>query len=72
MYRYPEEIRDLEIKRKVRKMRWVVYLCGCRINNIFIVPKECSTHKKKIKMTGPMIPYGEPFPIDPRNLLRRE
>jgi len=68
MYRYPEEIRDLEIKRKIRKMRWVVYACGCRINNIFIIPKECDAHKEKIKMTGPMFLYGEPFFIDPRHV----
>lgn len=68
MYMYPEEVKDFEIRRKLRKMRWVRFTCGCTVRDIFIIPEKCKVHDKGVFMTGPMLPYGEPFLINSRNL----
>ena len=69
MYLYPEEVKDNEINRKVRKLRFVIYECGCQIFNVSIVPWRCDIHRKEVRMTGPMFtPEGEPFIIDPRHV----
>ena len=63
MFQYPEEIKDECIKRRLRRMRWVAYLCGCKLHNVVIVPYQCDIHKKGVWATGPMFPYGESFPV---------
>jgi len=69
MILYPEEIKDNEMQRKVRKLRYVIYECGCKVFNIFVVPWVCSTHRKGIRRTGPMfMPSGDPFFIDSRHI----
>lgn len=69
MHLYPEEVRDRESKRKLRKMRYVVYDCGCKLFNVLIVPHQCDLHKKGVKTTGPMMtPEGDPYFINPRHI----
>jgi len=67
MFLYPEEVRDNEIRRRIRKLRYVVYECGCRIFNVSIVPWKCDLHEEEVRMTGPMYtPEGESYFINPR------
>lgn len=69
MYLYPEEVKDYEMRRRIRQLRYVVYECGCVKYNVSIVPWQCGIHKKEVKVTGPMfLPSGEPYFVNPRHI----
>ena len=54
--------------KKEKNFRYVVYFCGCRLDNVSVFPPICVIHKKGVKVTGLYYPVGESKQIDPRHI----
>ena len=58
--------KDNDIKKK--NPRYVIYYCGCRLDNVSVFPPVCLVHGKGVRVTGPYFLRGEDKPIDPRHV----
>jgi hypothetical protein len=60
--------KDNDVKTKNRNLRYVIYFCGCRLDNVSVFPQICPDHGEGIRVTGPYYLRGESKQIDPRHL----